>query len=309
VYYPPAISGSRAFVGSADGRVYAFEARTGRLLWTYRVAPQDRRIPVFGRLVSRWPVAGGIVVRGDTVYAAAGITHYDGTYIVALDAATGKLKARNDDSGVLSKAVNSGVSLQGSLMIVDDELQFLGGGVYETARFDLQTLDCRNETRHQITSNYRTAFYPWYPAYGKYVSLEHQRNDGSKLCHDASYEGSMFGNLGLEAPLPEGVEPVAKDAAREFLRRRGRIEGPRHIWRDNHNRRFTSFVVTAQTLLATGHADATPDQPFLVAMNIADGTDRWSVALPADAVKGGTAVDANGRIFVSLENGQLMCFE
>lgn len=28
----------------------------------------------------------------------------------------------------------------------------------------------------------------------------------------------------------------------------------------------------------------------------------------SDVVKGGTAVDAAGRIFVSLENGQLMCF-
>ena len=30
--------------------------------------------------------------------------------------------------------------------------------------------------------------------------------------------------------------------------------------------------------------------------------------LPADAVKGGTAIDKDGNIFVTLENGQLMCF-
>jgi outer membrane protein assembly factor BamB len=309
VYYPPSIAENRLFVGSADGRVYAFEAMTGRLLWTYRVAPQERWIPVFGKLVSRWPVAGGVVVQDGTVYAAAGITHYDGTYIVALDATTGKLKARNDDSGILSKAVNSGISMQGNLMIVNDELQFLGGGVYETARFDLTTLECRNEPSHQITSQYRTAFYPWYPAYGKYVSLEHQLANGSTLRHDASYEGSMFGNLCLESPLPEGVQPVARDAAREFLRRRGKIEGPKHVWQDTENRRFTSFVVTADQLLATGHVDNEPDKPFLVAINPADGTDIWKANLPAEAVKGGTAVDASGRIYVTLENGQLLCFQ
>ncbi len=309
VYYPPAVANNRLFVGSADGRVYAFEAMTGRLLWTFRVAPQDRRIPVFGKLVSRWPVAGGVVVQDGIVYAAAGITHYDGTYIVALDAVTGKLKARNDESGLLSEAVNSGISMQGELMIVDDELQFLGGGVYETARFDLKTLECRNEARNQVTSDYRTAFYPWYPAYGKYVSLEHNCADGNTLCHDASYEGSEFGNLGLETPLPEGVQGVTKDAAREFLRRRGKDDNrPKHVWRDSENRRFTSFVVTKDHLLAAGHADKTPDKPFLVAINIADGTDLWRKDLPADAVKGGTAVDAEGRVFVTLENGQLMCF-
>jgi outer membrane protein assembly factor BamB len=309
VYYPPSVANDRVFVGSADGRVYAFEAMTGRLLWTYRVAPQDRRIPVFGKLVSRWPVAGGVVVHEGTVYAAAGITHYDGTYIAALDAVTGKLKARNDGSGVLSQAVNSGVSMQGNLMIVDDELRFLGGGVYETARYDLGTLECRNEATHQVTSQYRTAFYPWYPAYGKYVSLDHKCGDGNTLCHDASYEGSMFGNLGLETPLPEGAQGVTKDVAREFLRRRGKGNAaPKHVWRDILNRRFTSFVVTKDRLLATGHADQTPEKPFLVAINIADGTDLWTKELPADAVKGGTAVDAAGRVFVSLENGQLMCF-
>ena len=131
IYYPPAMSHDRLYVGSADGRVYAFEAKTGRLLWTFRVGPRDQLIPVFGQLVSSWPVAGGVVADGDTVYAAAGITHYDGTYVVALDAVSGALKAHNTTSGALAKGVDGGVSMQGNLRIVDGELQFLGGGVYE----------------------------------------------------------------------------------------------------------------------------------------------------------------------------------
>lgn len=307
VFYPPSVANDRVFVGSADGRVYAFAATTGQLLWTFRVAPQDRRIHIFGKLVSRWPVAGGVVVQDGTVYAAAGITHYDGTYIVALDAETGSLKARNDRSGVLSEAVNSGVSMQGNLMIANDELQFLGGGVYETARFDLKTLECRNRPRNAVTSQYRTAFYPWYPAYGKYVSLEHKRPDGNTLSHDASYEGSMFGNLALENPPLPGAKTVTKDKAREFLRRRGKVR-PKHVWRDSKNRRFTSFVVFSEQLLATGHPESKPKNSFLAAINIADGKDLWRQDLPADVVKGGTAMGSDGRIFVTLENGKLMCF-
>jgi hypothetical protein len=308
VYYPPAIAEDRLFVGSADGRVYAFEAMTGRLLWTFRVAPEDRWIPVFGKLVSRWPVAGGVVVQDGTVYAAAGITHYDGTVVVALDAVTGQLRARNADSGTLAPEVMSGISLQGPLTIVDDELRFLGGGIYERARYNLKTLECRNEPKVQVNSQYRTAFYPWYPSYGKYVSLSYTCGDGTTLCADAAYEGSNFGNLALETPPPAGTPRQVKDAAREFLRRRGRNPGPEHVWRDALDRRFTSFVVSSDILLATGHADKTPDQHFLVAINVKDGTDIWSRRLPADAVKGGTAIDASGRIFVTLENGQLCCF-
>ena len=310
VYYSPAIAHDRLYVGSADGRVYAFEAKTGRPLWTFRVAPQDRRIPVFGKLISRWPVAGGIAVEGETVYAAAGIAHYDGTYVVALDARTGKLKARNDTSGALSTRANSGISIQGNLKIIKGELQFLGGGVYEIARYNLKTLKCLNTPHQRANSRYRTAFYPYYPGYGKYVSLSYQCADGCKLNHDASYEGNAFSNLALERPLPPGAKKLKKDAANDFLRsrrRRGKLP-PKHIWRDGGNRRFTGFAVTKDRLLAAGHTGTDQKTAFLSVINIKDGKDVWRKPLPALPVKGGMAVDHQGRIYVSLENGQLLCF-
>jgi outer membrane protein assembly factor BamB len=309
VYYAPAVEDGRLFVGSADGRVYAFEAKTGRPLWTVRIAPDDRLISVFDRMVSRWPVAGGVVVNDGTVYAAAGITHYDGTFVVSLDAKTGEEQAHNATSGELSQQVNSGISLQGELAIVNNELQFLGGGVYETARYELPSLKCLNEPTHAVSSQYRTAFYPYYPAYGKYLSLEYQCGDGSTLCHDASYEGSMFGNLALQSPLPPGTQGLTKDAAREFLRRRGRAaNAPKNMWIDKADRRFTSFIVTEDVVLTAGHPDEKPDEPFLTAIKVKDGTDVWTTKLPANAVKGGTALDAQGRILVTLESGQLLCF-
>jgi outer membrane protein assembly factor BamB len=262
IYYPPAIADGRVFVGSADGRVYAYEARTGRFLWSHRIGPQADRIPVYGRLISRWPVAGGVVVQNGKVYAAAGIAHYDGTYVASLDAVTGKLEAQNTTSGTLSKQVNSGVSMQGNLTITDGELRFLAGGVYETARYDLKTLECKNQPKAQVDSQYRTAFYPLYPSYGKFVSLEHTCADGSTLCHDASYEGSLFNNLALQAALPPGAPRTKKEAFR--WRRRGR--------------------------------------------NVAGPKDLWQHDLSTDAVKGGTAMDAAGRIYVALENGELLCF-
>lgn len=309
VYYPPAIANSRLYAGSADGCVYAYEAKTGRFLWKFRVAPEDRLIPVFGKLISSWPVAGGVVVEKNTVYAAAGIAHYDGAYVVALDPVSGKLKAQNSHSGTLSEEVNNGISLQGELFIEEGELRFLAGGVYETARYDLETLECLNKPRVQVHSQYRTAFYPYYPEYGKYLSLEHECKDGSILCHDVSYEGSLSSNLKLLAP---GTPTDRKEAARwnELLqraRRRGQKVEP-HIWQDESNRRFTSYVVSKDRLLATGQSAETSDKPFLTLLDLKTGNDIWTKTLPAEAVKGGTATDHQGNIYIALTNGQLMCF-
>lgn len=313
VYYPPVVSNDRLFVGSADGLVYAFEAKTGRKLWTFRVGPDERLIPVFGKLISAWPLAGGVAVDEETglVYAAGGLADYDGTYVVGLDGKTGELKVSNTTSGTMSSEVESGISLQGSLRIVDGELQFLGGGVYEVARYDLESLACLNEPKVQITAQFRTAFYPYYPIYGKYVSLEHECEDGSLLSHDSNYDGDLYDALQLQEPLGAGQVRPRKDAARELLRRRSKPEdSPKTRWADGNQRRFTSFIVseTSEQLLATGHPDARENEPFLVATNIKDGSDAWIERLPALAVKGGSAIDAKGRIYVSLENGALLCF-
>ncbi len=307
VYYPPVIAHNRAYVGSADGCVYAFEAKTGRLLWKFRVGPEQHRIPVFQQLIARWPVSGGVVVQDGTVFAAAGVSHYDGTYVVALDAITGKVKASNSTSGTLSKEVNGGISLQGELFIEEGELRFLGGGVYEVARYDLKTLRCLNEPKAQVTSQYHTAFYPYYPNYGKYLSIDHTCADGSTLTLDASYEGARFSNLTLEKPLPEGQSKVQKEMSRWYsFRNRKRLE---NIWEDKSNRRITSFAVDGTTLLAAGHAEATPKEGFLASVRIKDGKDNWQLALPSVPVKGGTAMDHRGRIYATLENGQLVCFQ
>ena len=101
---------------------------------------------------------------------------------------------------------------------------------------------------------------------------------------------------------------LKKDLAGEFLRRRGKEPPPKNIWIDKENRRFTSFAICNNTLLATGHAENAADNPFLVAINIGDGAELWKHSLPGEVVKGGTAVDADGRIFITLESGQLICY-
>jgi len=147
VNYPPGTWKKRVFAGSNDGRVYAFEAATGRLLWRFRAAPRVRRIPVHGELNSTWPVAGGVLADNGTVYAAAGRAHYDGTHVYALDAITGRIKWHNGSSGQLNQKTGNGVSLQGMLRLTTGAngrkvIDFYGGSAVEKAEFDAVTGKC-----------------------------------------------------------------------------------------------------------------------------------------------------------------------
>jgi outer membrane protein assembly factor BamB len=246
VYFPPAVARGRVYAGSADGWVYAFEAATGRRLWRFRVGPAGRRIPVYGKLISTWPVSGGVLVNKGVVYAAAGIAHYDGTYVVALDAVTGKVKWYNDQSGTLSEKVNSGVSLQGSLSIRNNELCFEGGGVYQMARYDLETGKCLNTPHEGLNSRFHTAFYAYFPEYAQYESIMRGFPDGKLLRYTTSYEGGQHTNLALMGPVLKNAEAPARRTDRPTDGRR-RQPQRKTIWQDKLGTRYKGFIAPAIT--------------------------------------------------------------
>jgi outer membrane protein assembly factor BamB len=300
----PAVECGRVFVGSGDGRVYAFEAATGRPLWRFRAAPADRWIAVYGQLMSTWPVAGGVVVQDGVLYAAAGIHHYDGIHVYALDAVTGEVRWYNDSSGTTSEPLNHGVSLQGELYIGDGELRFLGGGVHEIARYDLKTGACLNESHGSPNSHFPTAYYAYYPEYGKFRSLDHLFADGRRLVYDASYEGAVHGPLTL-LPADAKRTPMSESRWGQLIRQRS--PHPAGVWTDNSGRRFSAFVVTPNQILGAGEV-GDPESPrsFLGAVDVASGDAIWTRGLPATVVPGGIAVNSEGLVFVTLENGQLL---
>lgn len=292
IFLSPAVWEGRVYVGSADGRVCAFEAATGRRLWSFHAAPADRWIPVYGKLHSTWPVAGGVVVDDGVLYAAAGIANYDGTHVYALDAITGKLKWYNDSSGSLSKT-QEGISLQGELSLRDGALCFPGGTTCRTAIYDLKTGECRSK----VAPSQLTVFDAYYFQYGaSYTDLRHTLPDGRRLAYVYDIrQGANTTELAMLRPLkasqPVPAKPVADDI----------------VW-TSRGRRFTSFIVGPSSLLAAGNnGPKSPVEHFVAAVNLADGSDLWYEKLPAPAVKGGTAVDHAGRMFVALNDGRIIC--
>jgi outer membrane protein assembly factor BamB len=133
VRYAPAAWQDRVFFTSDDGFLYCVSAARGKLLWKFRGAPADRRVLGNERLISAWPARGAPVVADGTVYFAASIWPFMGTFFHALDATTGKVIWTNDGDGstYMKQPHNSesfaGIAPQGPLAIVGDRLLIPGG--------------------------------------------------------------------------------------------------------------------------------------------------------------------------------------
>ncbi|MEQ8789248.1 MAG: PQQ-binding-like beta-propeller repeat protein [Pirellulaceae bacterium] len=142
IKYPPTIAENRAYIGSGDGYAYCLEAATGRLLWKFRAAPIERHMMVYGSLLSTWPVGSGVMVDEGVAYFAAGIIDHDGTYLYALDAKTGALQWQNNSSGHLSDKLRKGVSVQGTMSRLGDQLLLASGNQVSPAPFNIDTGEC-----------------------------------------------------------------------------------------------------------------------------------------------------------------------
>lgn len=99
VRFAPAAWKDRLFVASDDGYLYCLSIETGKLIWRRRGGPRDEMLLGNDRMISRWPARGGPVVVGDVVYFGAGIWPSEGIYLCALDPQTGDVLWQNDSSG------------------------------------------------------------------------------------------------------------------------------------------------------------------------------------------------------------------
>jgi len=104
IRFAPACWQDRVIVASDDGFVYCLAAHDGALRWSRRAGPRHDMVLGNGRLISRWPVRGGPTVRDDCVYFGAGIWPSEQVFVYAVDPATGQVRWCNDRTGDLLMA-------------------------------------------------------------------------------------------------------------------------------------------------------------------------------------------------------------
>ncbi len=126
--FAPAVMDGQVYCASDDGCLYCLDAATGTLRWKHRAAPSLRNVLGNGRLISVWPVRGGPVAADGRMYLAAGVWPFEGIFVWALDAQTGRPLWVNDRCGSLylehphGAMAFGGPSPQGALLIRGGQL-------------------------------------------------------------------------------------------------------------------------------------------------------------------------------------------
>ncbi len=324
---PPTIWKGRAFVGSADGYIYSFEAATGRLLWRFRAAPVERRIPVYGSLLSTWPASAGVIVEEGIAYAAAGIVNYDGTYVYALDAATGEIKWQNNTSGHLDSKARTGVSVQGHMLLNDGKLYLAGGNAVSPAVYDTTDGKCLNDPAlaQRITQNNVLLSHS---ARGWELSLLGDRvvACGRPFYAHPQYEvydASVFGKAFLASSSGSDVAWVSNQDSKQILcydpidrklLSRG-AANMRNSYLVNWARlgirqkpRWSRDCKESTAVAVCSNAVVVAEESKVFALSLKDGSLLWSCALGSAPVEWGLAVDRRGRAIVALKDGKVLCF-
>ncbi|MHC4443102.1 MAG: outer membrane protein assembly factor BamB family protein [Planctomycetota bacterium] len=323
IRFPPTIWQGRALVGSGDGCVYAFEAATGRLLWRFRATPSDRKIPVFGSLLSIWPVASGVIVEDGIAYFAAGILNYDGTYVYALDAATGQIKWQNNSSGHLYPEAPTGVNVQGHMLLNDGKLYLAGGTSVSPAIYDIRTGKCLNDPK-QLAECEATCPRGWelsligdkVTVAGRpfYADLRYPVFDDTvkkKMLHASNGKRDIvwLNNGPIHCFDPLGKQDLNKCAGTPKnwkFKKRIPIWGQfnvskKALW--SFDSRPSFAVALCENAVVVGR------QNELSVLDLDNGGALWSQPLSAPPVPYGLAVDAEGRVAVTLKNGKVVCFQ
>lgn len=303
IRFAPAYLDGRIYAPSDDGNLYCLRASDGEVLWTKRGGPGDEMILGNSRMVSRWPVRGGVVIHDGTVYFAAGIWPSDGVSLYALDPVTGKTLWLNDTAGSIylgqphgGAFANSGVAAQGYLAANDQQV-FMPTGRGVPAAF--QRSDGAFQYLH-LQANTKIG--------GSAMTLSRKVFINNGVVFDQE-TGKSQGKIGAGSLVatPDGLVCSFPDKLAAFTwdnqeqkARPGLIFKVRGLDESFSLKQSAckETIVASDKIIRSGAG-------FVGMQRRADGTNLWAAKVEGTAY--GLAV-ADQRLYVSTDSGTIYCF-
>ncbi len=304
VRFAPALWRDRVFAVSDDGNLYCLNAADGSVVGKWRGGPGAARVLGNGAMISKWPARGGLVIRDDILYWAAGIWQSEGVFLIAMNPATGEVLWTNSSAAQIEMPqphgganARSGVTAQGYLVATADQLLVPTGRAVPAA---LARAD---------------------GAFQYYRLQENGQRGGTSLMAD----GPFFYNGGFAFEAATGVlssTPVAgvvcrfadgvihgdKDQLRglQVIRREAPDRTGKPVMRLDHQQLWELPGVPAGTaLIAAGSTIVSAGGSRVATVDAATRGILWTTEVDDTAY--GLAV-ADGCLYVSTASGAIHCF-
>jgi outer membrane protein assembly factor BamB len=269
VLHPPAYWKGRVVFGSCDGCLYCVDATDGRLLGRAELAPAKRLVNIMDRLMSAWPLGGGVVLSDEGIaYTAAGSTAADGAVAAAVDVATGRSQWRQTYTldrrePKLSFGVQANVLLKGNAL-------YINGG----APVGVVALDRTTGMKPRVVSQRQSGMEMFLKPNGQALCL------GPELFF---HEQAKTEDLKNSGNFPEVVRTLLGQT----------LPGARKatdVW---------GLAIGADGLVVL-HRNRVEGISL-------DGRSLWTAPLPAPPVRWGVALTGK-QCLVTLSDGQVICF-
>jgi outer membrane protein assembly factor BamB len=330
---PPSFDNGRLFFGTSAGTVCALTADDGKLIWRFRAAPADVRLMAFNRLESPWPVNGSVLIVDNKVYCLAGrAMHLDsGLYLSVLDADSGKvlqeshLQPNTNVKGELAGAMLPDILVSDGKMIQMRNMAFSVDDI--SRRTALKTVvGVKSNGGGLLDESWiNNTFWKYGKASGQMLVFDDKIACGIKAFRkliSKSYGHDIFtagqGGYTLFAVDVNKSKSKPPTAGKGKGKKR---RGPKtkNRWEIKIPVRAAAMLLAKNSLVIAGAPDvADKKDPWAAFENRKggvlqiyskqDGKKTGEVKLDSAPVYDGLAA-ADGKIFITLKNGSIVCLE
>jgi len=293
---PPALYEGLCLFGSRDGWVYCVRAEDGALVWRFCAAPRDQRIIAYGQLESKWPVVGGVLIYEGVVYFGVGrhAGSDGGITVCALEPATGKRlwsEHAEDYQGIPDVLA----AADGAIQMASYRFDAKTGKSHDAREALLRggRLGLMNDAWYQRPIAMRRNLQQW-QATGRQsaqmIAFHRQATSGFLACESvSSSDGKMSGD----------AELFVKDAQ----------DGQDWSVTMPNQSRLRAMAITPERVYVAGLLPVDKGKPLdhvVQAYALADGKLLAQTPIGGAPVHDGLAI-AGGRVYVSLQDGRLLC--
>jgi outer membrane protein assembly factor BamB len=331
---PPTLYNGHVLFGSRDGWVYCLRASDGALAWRFRGLPDNRWICAYGQIESAWPVSGSVLVKDNVLYFAAGRNSFidGGIWLFGLDPQTGSVIHQrhmygpygDDGFPIIASDISGGFGLHG---FKNDVFLAVGDNLYlrqQGFKADLTPLAPEEITEPHLiasagflepTPHHRT----WWTIdttirYDTTLFKGGDRPHGDVLAMDESHfyevRGYTPGRTVNFNPREGGYTLFAGD----LLKSTGKAS---ERWRQSIPLTGKAIAIADESLFVAGTPVVFPSSDLHAAYEGRMGGIVWATStqtgakvtearLAAAPAWDGMAV-ANGRLYMSLEDGSIVC--